>query len=203
MNLIGKKITKFLETADLSIDDVEVYENKFKPEDLPSDIPEGIRNEVLDRLTGSLILEAKTVHITPSGKRILLELEDESDGTQKIFALAGPVIDTLENGYVLVIDELNDNLHPLIVRYLVGLFNDPKTNKNNAQLVFTTHDSSLLDQEIFRRDQIWFCEKTKEQSSEIYPLTDFNPRKKAENLEKRYLSGRYGALPFISNFCAG
>lgn len=106
----------------------------------------------------------------------------------------------LENGYVLFIDELHDNLHPRLVRFLVELFHNPETNPKNAQLVFTTHETSILSQDVFRRDQIWFCEKDKTQATEIYPLTDFSPRKGRENLELAYLSGRYGALPFMNKF---
>jgi AAA15 family ATPase/GTPase len=79
----------------------------------------------------------------------------------------------------------------------VQLFHNEETNPHNAQLVFTTHETSILNQDVFRRDQIWFCEKGDEQSTSLYPLTDFSPRKGRENLELAYLSGRYGALPFI------
>jgi hypothetical protein len=82
------------------------------------------------------------------------------------------------------------------VRFLIGLIQDPKINRHNAQLVFTTHDTSVLDADLFRRDQIWFVEKDREQTSRLYPLSDFSPRK-GEALEKGYLKGRYGALPFI------
>lgn len=202
MKLCDKKETKekvkaFLEAADVNISDVEVTKKQFNPDDLPKDIPDSVRRELMKKLDGESILRVKTVHLTESGRRVLLDLDDESDGTQKIFALAGPWLDSLENGYTLVIDELHDNLHPLMVKFLVQLFHNPKTNPNNAQLIFTTHDTSLLDQDVFRRDQVWFCEKGKEQVSTLYPLTDFNPRKKVENLERGYLAGRYGALPYI------
>ena len=125
------------------------------------------------------------------------DFEDESDGTQKLFSLAGPWIDSLDNGYVLFIDELHDNLHPLLVQFLVKLFHNTETNPNNAQLVFTTHETSILNQKVFRRDQIWFCEKDEDHATRLYPLTDFSPRKGRENLELAYLSGRYGALPYV------
>ena len=98
---------------------------------------------------------------------------------------------------MLVVDELHDNLHPVIVEFLVKLFNNPETNPRNAQLVLTTHDTSILDQDVFRRDQVWFCEKDESRSTVLFPLTDFRPRKKVENLERKYLSGRYGALPYV------
>ena len=85
-----------------------------------------------------------------------------------------------------------------MVRFLVDLFHDEKTNPINAQLIFTSHETSILSQDVFRRDQIWFCEKDKEQATILYPLTDFSPRKGRENLEAGYLSGRYGALPYLN-----
>ncbi len=192
-----KEVVSFLRAADIDIDDVELEERKFDINALPDDMPDSLRKEISREFEGKPIVSVKTVHILDSGRKVLFDLEDESDGTQKIFALAGPWLDTLEHGYVLVIDELHDNLHPLIVRFLVKLFHDPETNPKNAQLIFTTHDTSILDQEVFRRDQIWFCEKDESRSTMLIPLTDFRPRKKVENLERGYLSGRYGALPHV------
>ena len=130
-------------------------------------------------------VDIKTIHQSDAGVSIPLDFEEESDGTKKIFSFAGPWMDSLSKGYVLVVDELHDSLHPEMV---------------NAQLIFTTHETSVLSQEVFRRDQIWFCEKDDNQATSIYPLTDFSPRKNRENIESGYLSGRYGALPFIKSF---
>ena len=126
-----------------------------------------------------------------------LEYADESQGTQKLFSLAGPILDILKHGKVLVIDELDRSLHPLLVRQIVSTFHDPVQNKRGAQLIFTTHDTSLLDNRLLRRDQIWFSEKKANQSSVLVPLTEFAPRKD-EALEKGYLSGRYGGVPILS-----
>jgi AAA15 family ATPase/GTPase len=131
-----------------------------------------------------------------------LDLRDESDGTQKMFAFAAPWLETLERGRVLVVDELHDNLHPALVQFLVTLFHSPATNPRGAQLVFTTHETSILNQDILRRDQIWFCERDERQATRLYPLTDFSPRKGLENLERAYLSGRYGALPYLKTLPA-
>ncbi|BBU68023.1 hypothetical protein ICHIJ1_03570 [Fluviibacter phosphoraccumulans] len=100
----------------------------------------------------------------------------------------------------MAIDELHDNIHPKMVKFLVDLFHNSETNPKNAQLIFTTHETSILNQEDFRRDQIWFCEKDASQASKLYPLTDFSPRKGRENLEANYLAGRYGALPYLKKF---
>jgi AAA15 family ATPase/GTPase len=100
----------------------------------------------------------------------------------------------LENGYTLILDELQNSLNPKLVEYLVKMFHNPKLNKNGAQLIFTTHETSLLDQNIFRRDQIWFCEK-ENNATEVFSLADFKVRKGVDDIEKAYLSGRYGAVP--------
>lgn len=194
-----EKVVSFLQAADIDIDGVELENEKFNIDDLPDDMPDTIKNEIANKYRDKSLVSVKTAHVSDSGKKVLFDLGDESDGTQKIFALAGPWLDTLENGYVLVIDELHDNLHPLIVEFLVKLFHGKETNPRNAQLIFSTHDTSILNQEVFRRDQIWFCDKDKHQATKLYPLTDFSPRKGIENLERGYLSGRYGALPYLKN----
>lgn len=123
------------------------------------------------------------------------EYFDESQGTQKLFALAGPLLDIIKQGKILVIDELDRSLHPLLARQIVNTFQDPVIGRR-AQLVFTTHDTTLLDQTLLRRDQIWLAEKTAEQSSILVPLSEFSPRK-GEALEKGYLAGRYGGVPIL------
>src|SRR5699024_6645063 len=115
-----------------------------------------------------------------------------------LFSLAAPWLNALETGGILVIDELNRSLHPNLLKYLVSLFHNKTVNIKNAQLIFTTHETSILKKDLFRRDQIWFCEKNKDKATILYPLTDFSPRKNSENIEAYYLSGRYGAVPFIN-----
>ncbi len=102
------------------------------------------------------------------------------------------------NGEVLLFDEIDTSLHPLLVRFLVQRFHSEATNPRNSQLIFTTHNTSLLDQRVFRRDQIWFVEKDRAAASRLYPLTDFKPRKD-EDLEGGYIRGRYGALPLLGD----
>ena len=126
------------------------------------------------------------------------ELHEESDGTQRLFSLAAPVLDVLKHGRVLVVDELDRSLHTLLVRRLVGMFHDPALNSRGAQLIFSTHDTSLLDHTLFRRDQVWFAEKDASQATRIFPLSDFSPRKH-EAWERGYLMGRYGAVPMFRN----
>jgi len=194
-----KKVIQFLQAADVAIDGIELEYQKFSPDSLSDNLPDEVKSQIKAKFKDKPVVNVKTAHILSGGKKVLFDLDDESDGTQKIFALAGPWLDTLENGYTLIIDELNDNLHPLMVKFLVALFHNEETNPNNAQLIFTTHDTSILNQDVFRRDQVWFCEKDKNQASSLYPLTDFSPRKGVDNLEKGYLSGRYGALPYLKS----
>lgn len=180
-----EKVLAFLKAADLDIQNVIVESEKFSAKHLPDDMPD---NEIFD---------IKTVHQSVEGRLVSFNFDDESDGTKKFFAFAGPWLDALKKGFVLIIDELHDNLHPKMVQFLVQLFHNSETNPKNAQLIFTTHETSILSQEIFRRDQIWFCEKGNDQSTRLFPLTDFSPRKGRENLEANYLAGRYGALPYL------
>lgn len=193
------KVMDFLNAADISIDDIVIETRPFDLNELPDEMPESLRNMIAGEMTGEKIREIKAIHKDSEGNSVIFDFDDESDGTQKLFSFAGPWIDSLENGHVLFIDELHDNLHPRLVRFLVELFHNPKTNSKNAQLVFTTHETSILNQEVFRRDQVWFCEKDATQATKLYPLTDFSPRKGRENLELAYLSGRYGALPFVKS----
>jgi AAA15 family ATPase/GTPase len=113
------------------------------------------------------------------------------------------ILRALEDGNPLVVDELEASLHPILALQIVKLFNNPLQNPKNAQLLFTTHDTnllgSILDGPALRRDQVWLTEKDKSGATVLYPLTDFQPRR-SENLERGYLQGRYGAIPFLGNF---
>lgn len=195
-----KRILDFIKAADIDIQDFKIESERFAAQHIPSEIPEEIKERILDDLKDHKVYDIKTIHYGVNGQKVEFDFNDESDGTQKLFAFAGPWLDVLDKGYVLLVDELHDNLHPKIVQFLVGLFHDPEINGSGAQLVFTTHDTSILNQNVFRRDQVWFCEKDSSKSTRLYPLTDFSPRKGREDLELGYLSGRYGALPYLRNF---
>ena len=115
-----------------------------------------------------------------------------------MFSLASHWLLSLRYGYVVIVDELNDNLHPRLVKFLVQLFQSNQTNPHGAQLLFSTHDTSLLDQTIMRRDQIWFCEKDDEQATILTQLKQYKVIKGRENIEAYYHAGHYAALPFVS-----
>jgi AAA15 family ATPase/GTPase len=191
------KVLAFLKAADLDINDVQVESEPFSAKHLPDDLPPAMVDELLTDLKDRNFVKINTIHQSAQGKPVSFELKDESAGTRKFFAMTGPWLDALERGRILVIDELNDQLHPKMLQFLIQLFHDNETNPHNAQLIFTTHETSILSQQVFRRDQIWFCEKDNGQATRLFPLTDFSPRKGREDLEANYLAGRYGALPWL------
>jgi hypothetical protein len=148
------------------------------------------------KLESALLRSAKVYawHDTEDGSQVAFDIDLESDGTKKLFEFTGGIIRALQLGATLCIDELDRSLHPYITRFLVDLFHGPN-NTHGAQLVFSTHDTTLMDQDLMRRDQIWFTEKNGG-STRIYPLSDYSPRK-GEALERGYLKGRYGAVPVV------
>lgn len=139
----------------------------------------------------------KYMHCVKGEVPVWFDNRYESFGTQKLMAIVGPIFDAVDNGKLLVVDELDSSLHPLMMRFLLGLVHDADLSKRGAQLWITTHDTTLLDTDLLRRDQIWFVEKGESQASRLYPLSDFSPRKN-EALERGYLRGRYGGVPFLS-----
>lgn len=197
-----KEIVNFLKSADLNITDIKVKPKKISANDLPEDMPDDMKQSILQQSEAKAFVDIQIIHEGENGASVVLPLQNESDGTRKLFAYAGPWLDVLKEGSVLFIDELHDNLHPLIVRMLVGLFHNRQTNPKNAQLMFTTHETSILSQEVFRRDQVWFASQEGAQGTHLTPLSDFKVRKGAEDIERYYLDGRYGAVPYLPNFYA-
>ncbi|MEW5757231.1 MAG: ATP-binding protein [Pseudomonadota bacterium] len=194
-----KAICEFLRAADISIADIEVATKQAMVHSIRFDLATGKREEEAGEQT---VEEVQFHHITEHGKAVF-DLMDESSGTRNLLFLSGPILDILNKGLTLVVDELDTSLHTLLVQALVRLFHRPEVNTGGAQLIFTTHDTSLLDAYgLFRRDQIWFVEKKKDQSSELFALLEFSPRKN-EALERGYLQGRYGALPFLRDLDFG
>ena len=195
-----KKILKFINAADLSIMDISLEKKEFSMEDLPAEMPQSIKEEIAKDLKGKKLTRLLFMHpSSDNGEDVALDFDEESAGTRKLFTLAGPWLDVLDKGLVFFMDELDTSLHPLLVRFLLSLLHNPETNRHNAQLIFNTHDTTVLDQSLMRRDQIWFVEKDEENATRLYPLSDYKPRK-GEALQKGYLYGRYGALPFPGEF---
>ena len=203
----SQKALDFFKTLQLGFDEISTREEEVS-------IPDGLPKEFLPLLTkevaGKKRIEIESIHNMYDKNGVVCGSvsfpfdEKESSGTRKLFDMSGPIFDTLEKGTLLVVDELDAKMHPLISQQIIRLFNSPATNPRNAQLIFTTHDTHLLSTKMLRRDQIWFTEKNRSEQTDLYCLTDIvlpdgtKPRNDA-NYEKNYIAGRYGAVPYIIN----
>lgn len=192
-----EEIVAFLNSADVPLDGIEIEVGDFDVNELPEDFPKDALGKIGKELKNAKIIKKfETVRRDVDGVSIRLPFSEESAGTNVLFNLAGPLLDTLKSGYTLVIDELHNNLHPLALQYIVGLFASPSMNKFGAQLVFTSHEASILDDSCIHRDQIWFVEK-QNLMTRIKPLSLFKTRENVP-LQKAYLDGRFGAIPIIN-----
>lgn len=185
-------VRDFLASADVGISDIESVSRKALQQKIEFS-PTGIATPTVSELRE--LQMPQFLHETESGSA-RFEFHEESLGTQRLYSFAAPVLDVIQRGKLLIVDELDSSLHSLLVRHLVNLFHNKLANPHGAQLIFSTHDTTLLEDSLFRRDQIWFTEKGRDQATKLYPLTDFSPRKN-EALERGYLTGRYGAIPFL------
>lgn len=203
------KILSLLKAADLSIQDIQLQKVDINnlPKNLSNEIKEKIIKEIHEE-KAEYASDVITTHKKYDNSNQIIDNvffsmdKDESSGTFKFFALTGPILDVLENGYTLVVDELDSKLHPNLVCKIVALFNSTEFNKKNAQLIFNTHDTNLLNSGLFRRDQIWFIQKDKYGAAKLYSLADFKSDEVRKNdpFEENYIRGKYGAVPFLSNF---
>jgi AAA15 family ATPase/GTPase len=203
-------LLRLVKIADFGIDGIAI-EKKNIPQDFIENSLFSIEVKYRISADGGIVWdELQTEHKKFNAENqqigsVLFELSnDESQGTKKFFALSAPILDTLERGGVLLVDELDSSLHPMLTECLIRLFNNKDLNKHNAQLIFATHDIHLLSvPELFERDQIWFTEKDQYGSTHLYSLIEFRKNNKgkdvktSDNLEKHYLQGRYGAVPYI------
>jgi len=190
----------FFRRLDLGFTNIEIEER-----DIPNDLKETLATLPIisnDKFNNAKVIETLTTHnvYDAEGKvinTVRFDADDkESNGTNKVITLSGPIFDTLLGGKVLFVDELDSKLHPMMTRAIVRLFMDKETNPHGAQLVFTTHDTHLLDTKYLRRDQVWFTEKDPTEASDLYSLLDFKVRNDRD-IENDYINGRYGAIPFI------
>jgi len=201
-----RELVALVQTADIGIEDVLLEE-----EDIPRSVieemplPTELKKQFLE--SDSL----KKVSLLTNHKKYdennneigttTFELdEEESRGTQKFFKMSAPILNTLREGKVLIIDELDASLHPMLTKHLIKLFHNEKINKHNAQLIFVTHDTNLLTPSLFRRDQIWLTQKDKYGATELYSLAQFKNVRKDEDFEKKYIQGKYGGVPYLQDF---
>jgi len=202
-------LTDYFSQIDLGFDKIKIEKKEFNPEELPADLPEEMFKQLITDLEGKTIINLHTVHkVFDKNQVYVKEVEfdtrrQESSGTNKIIDLSGPIFDTLNDGGILVIDELDVKLHPLLTLSIVRLFQNQDINKEGAQLIFATHDTNILSIGNLRRDQIYFVEKDKFGASELYSLVEYNKEgkiRKDRSFEKDYINGRYGAIPYFGNF---
>jgi AAA15 family ATPase/GTPase len=199
----------FYKKVDLGFDNINISKAPFDPRELPRDLPETLLKQLITDLEDSYRIDIKTVHKKYNAKNkpvgdVEFDMRSqESSGSNKLFNISGPVFDVLNEGGTLVIDELDSSLHPLLTLAITKLFNSKELNRNNAQLIFATQDTNLLNYGHYRRDQIYFIEKNKYGVSEMYSLVEYKEEgktvRKDRSFEKDYIEGRYGAIPFIGN----
>lgn len=189
---------KFINRLDLHMDGFAVTEVEMQ---LPDSTKRMFKEEVLEELFSKDIKHWKIAgkHKTADGRVVELDFAKESDGTKRLFYVAGPILDVLEGGYTLFVDELNSSLHPCALKGIIEMFHDKRINKKNAQLFFTTHEVSIIDDNTFHKDQIWFVERANGLLTELTPLSDFEVRD-LRSFKKAYLNGKFGAIPMSMSF---
>lgn len=186
-----KRIATFLSLVDTGISDISIQEKIIK---FPDGIPEEIKQYILTQEKYQFLF----LHRTEKENIESFEERQESDGTRKLFHLAPLLIQVLSEGGVLIMDELDNSMHPFMAELIIKLFNDPRVNKGNAQLIFSTHNISLMSSELLRRDQIWLTEKQRG-ATVFYSVDDFDKKKvKPQSpFNQWYVEGRFGAIPAI------
>ncbi|KFN39293.1 MAG: hypothetical protein JU82_07700 [Sulfuricurvum sp. MLSB] len=205
-DIFRNEMVALIKTADIGIEDISLEEENL-PDNLIDKLPfpDDMKQEMLKK--GAFKVKSlNTFHkkYDENNNEVghaVFELEnEESKGTRKFFKMSAPILNTLKTGKILMIDELDASLHPILTQHLIKLFHDEDINKNNAQLIFATHDTNLLKPELFRRDQIWLTEKDQYGVTTISSLAQFKNVRKQEDFEKQYIQGKYGAIPYLSPF---
>ena len=197
-----QQIINLVRSLDVGIDDIASEVIERSKVSFPTGMPRKLQEFLLEESQEFFAIKTTHKQFNPEGKVVAREIFDlgnqESHGTQKLFFLAGPIMHTLSEGRVLFVDELEARLHPLITCELIRLFQSGETNPLHAQLVFTTHDTNLLSNKRFRRDQIWFTEKDRQGAAYLYSLSELKVRNDAP-FESDYIQGKYGAIPFLGD----
>ncbi len=182
---------EFLKLFNMNYDDIELIDDKSNAN----------MDELNFPLYKVLLKKASPIH---NNKSVSLNLEDrESAGTKKLFDLAGYLLRALygkPKQYLIIIDEIDSNFHPSLLIKLIGMFNNPKINRNNSQLLFTSHDTNLMSPSIMRRDQFYLAEKQNDESTRLYSLADLRGIRNDADFAKQYLAGYYGALPVLNDY---
>lgn len=183
-----KRCLNLLKIADMGIENISINEIKIDPGKPPEKTTVLTHHFKYDK------------DMNEAGIENFDLAKDESEGTQKFLYFTGPLLDTLDNGKILFVDELDARFHPITTRFIIQLFRSKQTNPHNAQLIFATHDIKLLDKKLFRKDQIWFTEKDKYGATDLYSLIEYKDEDDNLSFEDSYMMGEYGAIPFLSEF---
>lgn len=196
-------INALLRLADLGIEKAEVVESEIPPE-LAERLERLHRlmagDESLQVIPSNVDYLKSRIQLRRTGSDIALSIDEESAGTRMWLSIVGPTLEALADGSVLVVDEIDSSLHPLLSSTLLRMFKDPDINRRGAQLLFASHDTTLLgtilSEELLSRDEVWFTQKDIDGATTLFPLAEFHPRRD-ENVERGYLQGRYGAVPYL------
>jgi uncharacterized protein len=198
-------VTDLLRAADVGLRDIELRQPATDEDGFPSIADAGSSQTRRDRersRAGNIREpELQFLHYGAADD-VFLDINDESSGTIRLLELASRAVAAIDQGGLFLVDEIDASLHPLLTAKLVALFQSKSVNHRGSQLIFTSHDATLLGmldgQDVLRRDEIWFVEKGSDGVSELYPLAEFKPRRQGENRVRRYLNGSYGAIPELS-----
>lgn len=205
---VATLMKNFFNRVQLGFSDVTTRTQDFDAKSLPKDMPEELKKLLVSNLTGKKSVSIFSVHGCYDSNGNLLENQNfpfdqmESEGTKKLFEISGPIFDTLLEGNILFVDELDAKMHPLLSRELVRLFTDESTNSKGAQLIFTTHDTNLLSSNLLNSNEVWFTEKDQQERSDLYCLNDIryldgSKMEETDLMEHNYIQGRYGAIPYL------
>ncbi len=196
-------VASFLKSADLGVSTIRVQREKLDESLMPDHLGSEFVEKMREHYKKEPEVKVEVFHCTDvNGKDVPFPLEEESDGTKRYLQLAVPWFQAVTDGITVVIDELERSLHPELTSFLIKVFQDTEISKKGAQLIFSSHATTLLNRELFRRDQIWFTEKDKTAATQLYSMSDYKERKprKGEAMQKGYLAGRYGAIPILEAF---
>ena len=193
-------VLNLLRAVDIKIKDIDIDVHDIDMTDFPEEMfSDTGREEIKKILQGQKQFQIKSYHHGTDRNLVSLDFNEESDGSRVVFSIAGPWLDVIINGYTLVIDELHNSLHPHALKFLINLFHDTDINTKNAQLIFTSHETSVMSKGFMHQDQVWLVENNEAEGSELIALSNYKVRD-VSAFQKAYLDGRYGAVPSLREF---
>ncbi len=192
---LKQKLGKLVNVADTRIENISIDEKNEKDFHFPDGFPRDLKREIIRQNRYRIYATHEMYGNEEKTKE--LDMKEESEGTKILYALGGLILEKFESGGVIFFDELDNSLHPRLCRFLVNLFHHPKSNIENAQLIFASHETTLLDKDLFRKDQIWFTEKNKCGATELFSLSDFDDVPDNVPFDQWYMRGKFGGQPNI------